>query len=199
MFHAPSPNLPSSPAHTHRHRQGLYGNKMGYLGGVNCNLLVTMICQLFPKAGPSSLLRYFFQTYAGWRWPNPVCLNAIKQNPVGTPEDEARDVWDPLKNTRDIMPIITPAYPAMNSSMSVNEHSRAVIERELQMGYEVCVAIAKGQSTMDKLFEPSDFFLRYNHYLTLNIVGTGDNIASRSWIGFVESFIRGFPQYLKGA
>lgn len=78
----------------------------------------------------------------------------------------------------------------MNSSMSVNEHSRAVMEREFQHGYETCLAIAKGTSTWDKLFEPSDFFLRYNHYLTLNIIGTGDNIASRSWIGFVESFVR---------
>ena len=69
-------------------RKGLYGNKMGYLGGVNCNLLVTMICQLFPKACPSSLLRYFFQTYAGWRWPNPVCLNAIKVR--GEEEKERR-------------------------------------------------------------------------------------------------------------
>ena len=104
-------------------KKGLYGNKMGYLGGVNCNLLVAMVCQLFPHASSSSLLKYFFQTYAGWKWPKPVMLNAIKQNPPGMPEDSPREVWDPLRNYRDIMPILTPAYPCMNSSSSVfSEH-----------------------------------------------------------------------------
>eukprot|EP00605_Chrysophyceae_sp_TOSAG23-4_P001204 GSChrysophyteH1.ASY1.ANO1.1313.1 assembled CDS len=177
--------------------KGLYGNKMGYLGGINCNLLVASVCQLFPRSSPSTLLRLFFQTYAGWKWPNPVMLNAITPNPPELREDEKRDVWDPVANSRDLMPIITPAYPAMNSSMSVNENTRQVMEREFQLGWDVCRDIVKGNATWDKLFEPSDFFIRYNHYLSLNIVGTGDNLESRSWMGFVESYIRGFPQYLR--
>jgi poly(A) polymerase len=34
-------------------KRGLYGNKLGYLGGINCNILVAFICQLFPNSSPS--------------------------------------------------------------------------------------------------------------------------------------------------
>ncbi len=180
--------------------KGLYGNKMGYLGGINCNLLVAMVCQIYPNASPSTLLRFFFQTYATWNWPKPVQLNSIQPNPPNIPENEKRDIWDSsdARYSRDLMPIITPAYPAMNSSMSVNEHTRAVMVQEFQLGYEICKDIVKGQAMWSKLFEPSDFFIRYNHYLSINIIGTGDNMESRSWMGFCETFMRGFPQQLRG-
>ena len=40
--------------------------------------------------------------------------------------------------------------------------------------------------------------LQYSHYLQVNIVGIGDDPESRSWMGYVESRVRGFPQYLEG-
>ena len=42
-------------------KRGIYGNKWGYLGGVNCNILVAFVCQLYPKASPSKLLASFFK------------------------------------------------------------------------------------------------------------------------------------------
>ena len=54
------------------------------------------------------------QLYSRWPWPTPVALRDIEQDPsVGLP------VWDPRANPRDrghLLPIITPAYPAANSS-----------------------------------------------------------------------------------
>ena len=54
------------------------------------------------------------QLYSRWPWPTPVALRNIEQdNSVGLP------VWDPRANPRDrghLLPIITPAYPAANSS-----------------------------------------------------------------------------------
>ena len=47
-------------------QRGIYGNKLGYLGGVNCNLLVALICQLYPNASPSTLLQRFFSIYSKW-------------------------------------------------------------------------------------------------------------------------------------
>lgn len=61
-----SPPAPLSLSHTRTHlqasflavlrvvrvwakRRGLYANKMGYLGGVNFNILVAMICQVPPR------------------------------------------------------------------------------------------------------------------------------------------------------
>ena len=31
-------------------RRGIYTNKLGYLGGINCNLLCAFVCQADPKA-----------------------------------------------------------------------------------------------------------------------------------------------------
>ena len=84
--------------------RGIYGNKLGYLGGINCNLLVAFICQLYVNAIPSFLLYKFFRIYSTRDWrQNPVQLNRIKQNPPG----EQRNVWS-FENSSDLMSIITP-------------------------------------------------------------------------------------------
>ena len=94
--------------------KGLYGNKMGYLGGINCNLLVAMVCQRYPNASPSNLLARFFFLYSRWPWPTPVQLNAIQQHPPFFGETDKGDVWSPETAYNHHMPILTPAYPAMN-------------------------------------------------------------------------------------
>jgi poly(A) polymerase len=183
-------------------RRGIYGNKLGYLGGVNCNILVAFICQLYPNFTPSALLFRFFYTYNRWKWPEPVMLNNIQHNPFGNSAtlSEERPIWSPERNPNDLMPIITPAYPAMNSSFNVSTHTLKVMQQEIERGYNICESILKKNSWQDmknwkKLFDISDFFLKYNHYLACHIVGTGENTESRSWIGFVESRIRRFTQH----
>lgn len=97
------------------------------------------------------------------------------------------------------MPIITPAYPAMNSAANVSPHSLEVMCQEFRRGNKVLKQIVKdGGTEWGRLFEPSDFFIRYKHYLCCHIIGSGDDDESRSWIGFVESRIRHLssPMYL---
>ena len=175
-------------------KRGLYGNKLGYLGGINCNIMVAFICQLYPNACPASLLFRFFKHYHDWQWPEPIMLNNIQTSAPGSLLSDERIVWSPQANPRDLMPLITPAYPAMNSSFNVSIHSLEVIRREIQRGFELTETIVK-EKAWHKLFEPSDFFLRYSHYLACHIVGTGDNPDSRGWTGFVESRIRRLTQY----
>lgn len=186
-------------------RRGLYGNKLGYLGGINCNILVAFICQLYPNSGPSSLLFRFFKQYKDWNWPEPIMLNNIQQHPIdaatntiiNVSANEQREVWSPDLNPHlHLMPIITPAYPAMNSSFSVSRHTFQVMHQEFHRGYEVMGKILRERGKhWERLFEPSDFFLKYNHYLACHVIGTGENSESRSWIGFVESRIRRLIQY----
>ena len=183
--------------------KGLYGNMMGYLGGINCNLLVAMVCQIFPNASPSNLLYRFFQLYSKWQYPQPIQLNEIQPHPSFFGENDKGDVWTPeeARIRREVMPIITPAYPAMNSAVNVSEDTLAVMVKELESAYKICKSITtiiqdEGYKGWGRLFEPSDFFIMYDHYLTLNIIANGDDVDSKSWIGYCESRIRTFLPFI---
>jgi poly(A) polymerase len=177
--------------------RGLYGNKFGYLGGINCNLLVTFLCQLYPFASPSTLLVKFFQVFGSqWKWPNPIKLNNIQENRSDN-FSEQRQIWNPEENPYHVMPIITPAYPAMNSTASVSAATLQIMKREMVRAHDIIkeIIVNRGEN-WSRLFEKSDFFLQYSHYLCCNIIGVGEDIESSSWIGFVESRIRRLPGFL---
>ena len=58
-------------------RRGIYKNKLGYLGGINCNILTAFICQLYPNKTPSKLLSLFFSGYSEWKWPGKNRIQAF--------------------------------------------------------------------------------------------------------------------------
>ncbi|XP_071685794.1 nuclear poly(A) polymerase 1-like isoform X2 [Rutidosis leptorrhynchoides] len=116
-------------------RRGVYSNVTGFLGGINWALLVARICQLYPNALPNMLVSRFFRVYTQWRWPNPVMLCAIKEGSLGLP------IWDPRRNHKDkfhLMPIITPAYPSMNSSYNVSSSTLRIMTDEFKRGHDIC-------------------------------------------------------------
>lgn len=115
------------------------GQVAGFLGGINWALLVARICQLYPNALPNMLVSRFFRVYTQWRWPNPVMLCAIEEGTLGL------QVWDPRKYPKDrfhLMPIITPAYPCMNSSYNVSSSTLRIMSEEFKRGNEICEVLS---------------------------------------------------------
>ncbi len=171
--------------------RGLYSNKMGYWGGVNINIAVALCVQLYPNTSPASLLRKFFLVFRTWRWPNPVMLT--KPHDVGY----GLQVWSPqAHNARQVAPIITPAYPAMNSTLAVSRQTLQIMHEEFCRGHEIVDKLWKDHQTdpsatldWSELFRPSDFFIVYPYYLSLCIVGPTQQDA-QAWVGFVESRLR---------
>ncbi|PWA96495.1 poly(A) polymerase [Artemisia annua] len=167
-------------------RRGVYSNVTGFLGGVNWALLVAQVCQLFPNAIPSMLVSRFFRVYTNWRWPNPVMLCPIEEDDLGL------NVWDPRRHLGDrthLMPIITPAYPCMNSSYNVSASTLRVMEEQFQFGNKVCEDIELNKANWSALFEPSLFFESYKNYLQVDIVAA-DADDMLAWKGWVESRLR---------
>ena len=119
------------------------GQVSGFLGGINWALLVARICQLYPNALPNMLVSRFFRVYTQWRWPNPVMLCAIEEGTLGL------QVWDPRKYPKDrfhLMPIITPAYPSMNSSYNVSSSTLRIMSEEFKRGSEICEVLSYNAS-----------------------------------------------------
>jgi hypothetical protein len=109
-----------------------------------------------------TLLTKFFRVYHQWSWPNPILLNHAT-NEVHTtthyPSSSSLSLdphrqhlhygislesWNPKVNPRDrmhLMPIITPAFPAMNSSYNVLESTMAMMQHEFRVAATICVDI----------------------------------------------------------
>ncbi|CAA7060025.1 unnamed protein product [Microthlaspi erraticum] len=167
-------------------KRGVYSNVTGFLGGVNWALLVARLCQLYPNAIPSMLVSRFFRVYTQWRWPNPVMLCAIEEDELGIP------VWDPRKNPRDrfhLMPIITPAYPCMNSSYNVSQSTLRVMTEQFQFGNKICQEIELNKQHWRSLFEQYMFFEAYKNYLQVDVLAV-DAEDLLAWKGWVESRFR---------
>ncbi|KAG8058531.1 hypothetical protein GUJ93_ZPchr0002g26457 [Zizania palustris] len=136
--------------------KGCLSNVTGLLGGVSWALLVARVCQLYPNAVPSMLVSRFFRVFTQWQWPNPVMLSTIEND-----DGLGFSVWDPRKNPRDrshVMPIITPAYPCMNSSYNVSTSTLRVIMEQFQFGNKICQKIELNKASWTALFEPFQFF-----------------------------------------
>jgi poly(A) polymerase len=210
--------------------RGLYSNKMGYWGGVNINIAVAFCLQLYPNASPFGLLRKFFLVFKTWRWPNPIMLTKPHDANLGL------TVWSPQQamggggghgGRGPVAPMITPAYPAMNSTMSISRQTLQIFQEEFNRGHAILDKIWKdfkkknhpkkkaqggmegededashttysgSHNPLQELFEPSDFFIQYPHYLSLCIVANCQEEV-QAWAGFVESRLRKLVSDLLG-
>eukprot|EP00644_Phytophthora_capsici_P000048 jgi/Phyca11/100149/e_gw1.4.686.1 len=167
-------------------RRGLYSNKMGYLGGVNWCILVCFINQLYPTAAPSTLLLRFFMVLNNWKWPLAIQLCKTHDANLGL------EVWNANAghNRYQVMPILTPAYPSMNSSFNVSTHSLSVMKEEFKRGLTIVQdVLSKGGSEWGPLFEPSEFFAVHQHYLAVEVY-TEKEDEEQAWCSFCESRMR---------
>lgn len=183
-------------------RRGLYSSKLGYLGGISWAILVAFVCQLYPKALPATIVCRFFQTMSEWAWPHPIFLSVKYDAGLG------HEMWDPVSNIHDrmhIMPIITPAYPPMNSAYQVSHATFSVMAEEFWRARSICEMISYQQmipatatisSPLEALFTESNFFVRYSWYLVIDITSP-TTTQLFPWVKFVESRLRKLVESLQ--
>ncbi|KAG5187219.1 Poly(A) polymerase central domain-containing protein [Tribonema minus] len=164
-------------------RRGIYSNVLGCLGGINWK---------FPNAAPSTVLHRLFRCYVRWEWPTPVLITPTRHEPAAGCAQLT--VWNPRVNVHDrahIMPIITPAYPAMNSSYNVGKPQLRLLKEEFARGLEVTELLddQPQHGHWRLFFEKSDFFYRFLHYIQVDVLLANPE-DHRCWLGFVESRMR---------
>jgi len=168
-------------------RRALYSHKRGFLGGVNWAILAAFCCKLHPKGTPASILHKFFFWMKQWSWPKPLHIRSVQT------ELEARlghKNWDAWTSPNDMMPILTPAFPCFNSSFNVCWSTLKTMKDEFDRGFtHANLAMKDPQYGWQRLFETSDFFIRYTCYLQISL-SAADVDRHRAWSGWVEARLR---------
>eukprot|EP01133_Synstelium_polycarpum_P006530 gene6530-7562_t len=144
-------------------RRGIYSNVMGLLGGVSWALLCARICQLYPNAAPSTIINRFFKIYENWKWPTPILLCAIQDG-----GSLAAKVWNQKRDKNHLMPILTPAYPSMNSTYNVSRSTLSLLKDEFARGADITKKIELNEEKWTTLFEKCNFFTRYPFYIQID-------------------------------
>lgn len=180
-------------------RRCIYSNVMGYLGGVSWAILVARVCQLYPNMNAAALVVRFFRFCNVWEfgWLHPIVLCPIEEIP-----EIGHIVWNPQYNPRekyDLMPIITPSYPAMNSTHNVSNTTFAILKAEFNRANEILEAeTIIAVSMWKKLLKEKTFFANHKHFIEVKIIAcTQVEDLALSWKGFVEAKIRTFVQRLE--
>lgn len=168
-------------------RRGVYSNVVGFFGGVNLAILVARVCQLYPNAAPSMLVYSFFQLWSAWQWTTPVMLVPIVDE--GLP---GMKVWDERVNKAEryqLMKILTPAYPAQNSTFNVSVSTLEVLKAEFRRGKEVTKRILLNTAKWEDLWTRLKFFTMYKHYLMVTVSAKTEE-DFKKWEGWVGSRVK---------
>lgn len=168
-------------------RRAIYANIVGFPGGVAWAMLVARVCQLYPHAVGATIVQKFFFIMNEWKWPMPVMLKSIETGKEKT--------WNPQiypSDKKNIMPIITPAYPSMCATYNISKSGKTVILRELARGGRIANEIFdnKSQTTWKDLFKKHTFFTADHKYYLSVIASSTSQDAAKAWSGLVESKVR---------
>jgi len=157
--------------------RGLAGNVYGYLGGVNLALMCAFVCQRYPNAAAATLVLWLFHDLAAWRWPSPVYIN--------TPNRGVEEMWNEA-TSHDAVPVITPAYPMINSMRSATPSTLRRMIEEFRRGNKLTESVIMGGKNWASLVVPSDFFSKYQRFVRVDI--SADNEQNfEKWSMTVES------------
>jgi poly(A) polymerase len=101
-------------------------------------------------------------------------------------------VWNPKKYSRErfeLMPVITPCYPCMNSTFNITWSTLQVLKGEFGRGLQIASRVEEGAARWDELFEPAAFFDAYHNFLMIEVSALSED-EHRRWEGTVESKVR---------
>merc|ERR1712190_558638 len=178
-------------------RRGIYSNVLGFFGGITWALLVARVCQLYPYYAASQLVNRFFRVYDQWNWSKPVMLCEVVEYP-NVAGLAGLKVWNPKTDRNHVMPVITPAFPAMNSTHNVSETTRRILLDEFRRGYDMVKQVESQKIEWNLVHEPYVFFTQFKHFIWLEVLTKNQEVYHkfRAW---VESKLRLMTKQLEAS
>ncbi|KAH8728218.1 Poly(A) polymerase central domain-containing protein [Phaeosphaeriaceae sp. PMI808] len=168
-------------------RRGIYGAVFGYPGGIAWAIMVARICQLYPMACGATILAKFFNLMHKWNWPRPVMLKDHE-----LPEYSLR-VWNPAVysgDARHLMPVITPAFPAMCSTHTITTSTKQIMMEEFVRADGIVRDVFAGHKSWNTLFDRHSFFTKDHKYYLSVIAASRTKEADLTFHGLVQSKVR---------
>lgn len=75
------------------------------------------------------------------------------------------------KGPNDLMPIITPAFPSMNTTHNVSNSTKRAIMTEFEKGVKIVDFLIENRGktalTWKRLFKKFNFFKAYSHFIQI--------------------------------
>ncbi|XAR56973.1 Polynucleotide adenylyltransferase [Bertholletia excelsa] len=156
-------------------RRGLYGNLLGFFGGVHLTILAAFICQRHPNASLSVLIASFFRTFAFWPWPTPVILqDGLFPMPVHFTE------------LRSLMPIRLPCRPREYCHSYITKSTFCRIRWEFHRGHTLTKDLLRPDFDWACLFEPFPCTKKYEHFVYICLSASSQDELGE-WVGWVKS------------
>lgn len=116
-----------------------------------------------------------------------AALHVLARGPLSPAQ-----VWNPKKYPRekyDLMPVLTPCYPCMNSTFNMAFTNLQVLKAEFKRGLAIASRVEDGDADWSELFEPHDFFGSYKNFVSIECWAVSED-EHRRWEGTVESKLR---------
>merc|ERR1711976_20639 len=151
-----------------------------------------MVFQFYPNFNSSSIIIRFFRFCTTWNfnWNHPIRLCILEKSKFNY------NTWDPTINyndTYDLVPIITPALPSINSTHNVSTTTLKVLKNEFSRGTKIINYKAQNdvvsKNRWKKLLKESTFFQDHKHFIQISIFSRISKFHLL-WKGFIKTRIR---------
>lgn len=158
-------------------KRGVYGNLLGFFGGIHLAVLSAFICQRHPTASLSALIFIFFKTFAFWPWPTPVVLQ------YGV-------AWPFIRTDKVLwMPIQLPCSPYEFCHSNVVRSTFLKIKIEFMRGHMLTKDMLRPDFDWNILFEPFPYPRKYGKFAKI-FLSASDKDELGDWVGCVKSRFR---------
>nr|DAD38327.1 TPA_asm: hypothetical protein HUJ06_008968 [Nelumbo nucifera] len=159
-------------------RRGVYGNLLGFFGGIHLAILSAYVCQRHPNASLNTLISKFFETFALWRWPTPVVL-----------QDGMMPLVGDVSETHFLMPIRLPCSPFEFCHSNITRSTFHRIVAEFLRGHAITKDLLRPNFAWSSLFEHFCYTKRYMRFVRI-FLSASNLDALGDWVGWVKSRIR---------